>query len=136
MLYIRKKLIKAIELQDRAYYCCCNFQKKHYITYMQHIISTVRNTLARKEYSTQMIARISLNELAVFFDKKQLEGYIRHSILFVELQDQSEIIILFREKHNILNKVNTILNNYGYTKPIKDIRHKKMRSKEISDWYN
>jgi hypothetical protein len=100
---------------------------------MQHIISTVRNTLARKEYSTQIIARISLNELAVFFDKKQLEGYIRHSILFVELQDQSEIIILFREKQNILNKVNTILNNYGYIKPIKDIRHKKMRSKEISD---
>jgi hypothetical protein len=100
---------------------------------VQHILSTVRTTLARKEYSNHIIARIALNELAKFFNKPQLEGYLRYSILSVELEDQSEIILLFREKQKILTQINDFLKNFGYTRPIKDIRHKKMRSREIRD---
>ncbi len=103
---------------------------------MQHILSTVRTTLARKEYSKQMIARIALNELATFFWKKQLEWYILHFNLLVELQDQSEIILLFREKRNLLDKINNSLKEYWYHQSIKDIRHKKMKTKELSDGYN
>jgi hypothetical protein len=40
---------------------------------VQHILSTVRKTLARKEYSNQMIARMALNELAKFLKKEKLE---------------------------------------------------------------
>lgn len=103
---------------------------------MQHILSTVRKTLARKEYSNQMIARMALNELAKFFKKEKLEWYLCYSVLYVELENQSEIILLFSQKNNILTQVNSYLIEYGYTTPLKDIRHKKMRSKEIHDGYN
>lgn len=97
---------------------------------MQHILSSVKTTLARKEYSNHIIARMALNELAKFFNKPQLEGYLRYSILSVELENQSEIILLFREKQKILTQINAFLKDYGYTKSIKDIRHKKMRKSE------
>lgn len=80
-----------------------------------------------------MIARIALTQLATFFKKPQLEGYLRYSILYVELEDQSEIILLFSQKSKILTEVNTFLFEYGYETPLKDIRHKKMRGKELSD---
>jgi hypothetical protein len=97
---------------------------------VQHILSTVRTTLARKEYSNHIIARIALNELAKIFNKTQFEGYLRYSILLVELEDQSEIILLFREKQKILSQINNFLKDYGYTKLIKDIRQKKLRKSE------
>ncbi len=104
---------------------------------MQHILSTVRTTLARKEYSNHIIARMALNELAKFFNKQQFEGYLRYSILSVELENQSEVILLFREKQKILTQINDFLKNYGYTKLIKDIRHKKIRKAEgNSNGYN
>jgi len=104
---------------------------------MQHILSTVRTTLARKEYSNHIIARMALNELAKFFGKPHLEGYLRHTVLTTELEDQSEIILLFREKQKILTQINDFLKDYGYTKLIKDIRHKKMRKSEWNgDGYN
>jgi hypothetical protein len=83
-----------------------------------------------------MIARMALNELAKFLKKEKLEWYLRYSILYVELEDQSEIILLFSQKNIILTQVNVYLTEYGYTTPLKDIRHKKMRSKELSDGYN
>jgi hypothetical protein len=97
---------------------------------MQHILSTVRKTLARKEYSNHIIARMALNELAKFFGKPHLEGYLRHTVLSTELEDQSEVILLFREKQKILTQINAFLTEYGYTKPLTDIRHKKMRKTE------
>ena len=104
---------------------------------MHHILSTVRKTLARKEYSTQMIATIALKELAQFFGKPRLEWYLRYHILSVELADQSEIILLFQSKDKLLKQINTVLTTtYGYTQPLKDIRHKKMRSQPSRDGYD
>jgi len=104
---------------------------------MQHILATIKKTLARKEYSSHIIARMALNELAKFFNKPHLEGYLRYSILSVELEDQSEIILLFREKQKILTQINAVLSDYGYTNIIKDIRPKKIRKSEGNgDGYN
>lgn len=103
---------------------------------MQHILTTVRTTLSRKQYSTQMIARIALNELAKFLNKSQLEWYIRTPTLFVELTNQSDIILLFQQKSNILDHINTTLLKYGYDKWLRDIRPKKMRSQPSNDGYH
>lgn len=79
---------------------------------------------------------MALNELAKIFNSPQLEWYLRYSILSVELGQQSDIILLFRDKKKILTQINAVLIEYGYTKPITDVRHKKMRSQELSDGYN
>lgn len=93
---------------------------------MQHILSSVKSTLARKQYTPHMVARLALNELANLLHYPQLEGYLRYSILYVELSDQSDIITLFTKKTERLAQINIMLKDYGYTKNINDIRHKKI----------
>lgn len=98
---------------------------------MQHIFSSLKSTLARKQFTPHMVARLALNELAVLLNYSQLEGYLRYSILYVELPEQSDIITLFAKKPERLTHINTIVQEYNPKLTIKDIRHKKLKK---SDW--
>ena len=97
---------------------------------MQHIFSTIKSTLARKQYTPHMVARLALNELAVLLKYPQLEGYLSYSILYVELPEQSDIITLFQNKPLRLAHINTIVQDYNPKLTIKDIRHKKLKKSD------
>ena len=97
---------------------------------MQHIFSSLKSTLARKQYTPHMVARLALNELAILLNYPQLEGYLSYSILYVELPDQSDIITLFAKKSERLAHINTLVHDYNPKLSIKDIRHKKLKKSE------
>ena len=97
---------------------------------MQHIFSSLKSTIARKQFTPHMVARLALNELAVLLNYSQLEGYLRYSILYVELPEQSDIITLFTNKPERLARINTIVQEYNSKLTIKDIRHKKLKKSE------
>lgn len=97
---------------------------------MQHIFSSIKSTLARKQYTPHMVARLTLNELAILLDYPKLEWYLSYSILYVDLPKQSDIITLFAKKPERLAHLNTIVHEYNPKITIKDIRHKKIRSSE------
>ena len=97
---------------------------------MQHIFSSLKSTLARKQYTPHMVARLALNELAILLNYPQLEGYLSYSILYVELPDQSDIITLFAKKPERLAHINTLVHDYNPKLSIKDIRHKKLKKSE------
>lgn len=97
---------------------------------MQHIFSSIKSTLARKQYTPHMVARLALNELAILLHYPQLEGYLAYSILYVELPEQSDIITLFANKPERLARINTIVQEYNSKLTIKDIRHKKLKKSE------
>ena len=97
---------------------------------MQHIFSSIKSTLARKQYTPHMVARLALNELATFLHHPQLEGYLAYSILYVELTEQSDIITLFAKKSERLSHINTLVHEYNPKITIRDIRHKKLKKSE------
>ena len=95
---------------------------------MQHIFSSIQSALSRRKYTSHMLARLALNELAVLLKIEKLEGYIRYHTLYVDLPDESDNIALFTNKALWLVSINQKIQRYDAKFFLKDIRYKKIRN--------
>lgn len=91
--------------------------------------------LLRKRFSQQyrgknMIWSIALNEVKTYFNIKKIDPeieketitwYIKQDKLFIKTMDQTLKIQVFKDKSNIIRKINEKLGELGYKVEIRDI---------------
>jgi len=81
-----------------------------------------RKAWAKKSYGHRMIWSVWIQVVRDFFDDKNLEWHIKFSTLHIKTQDQETKIQAFRQKKELLEKVNQKLSEMGYNRKITDIR--------------
>ena len=91
--------------------------------------------LIRKRFSQQyrgknIIGSIAINELKKYFNIKEIDPeiekqiitwYVKQEKLFIKTTDQNLKIQIFKDKFDIINKINEKLDEVGYKSKINDI---------------
>lgn len=91
--------------------------------------------LLRKRFSQQyrgknIIGSIAINELKKYFNIKEIDPeiekqiitwYVKQEKLFIKTTDQNLKIQIFKDKFDIINKINEKLDEVGYKSKINDI---------------
>lgn len=97
---------------------------------MDGIKDVIRKRLSLQHRGKNMIWSIALNEIKLYLDipkidpeieDEKITWYVRHSKLFVKTFDQSLKIKIFKQKSEIISKINEKLKEIGYKTPIEDI---------------
>ena len=108
---------------------------------MKKISDVLRKAIAHKHLGKDMIGAITLNEVRRFFGLPSdvefnkvpgefmmnepwqitIDGYVKFNKIFVKTGDQGIKIKLFKQKKEILDKVNLALENVGYKTNMVDI---------------
>lgn len=97
---------------------------------MDGIKDVLRKRLSIQHRGKNMIGSIAMNEVKSYMniDKVDTEiqdeiltGYVRHNKLFIKATQQSLKIQIFKEKLNIIKKINQKLSEIGYKTEIEDI---------------
>ncbi len=97
---------------------------------MDGIKDIMRKTLSIQHRGKNMIGSIALNEIKSYLDIRKVDPeieneiltwYVRHDKLFIKTFDQSLKIQIFKEKTNIIKKINQKLWEIGYKTEISDI---------------
>ena len=97
---------------------------------MDEIKDIIRKRLSIQHRGKNMIGSIAINEIKSYLKIKKIDTeieneiltwYIRHSRLFIKTIDQKIKIRIFKEKPNIIKKINQNLSEIGYKIEIEDI---------------
>jgi hypothetical protein len=97
---------------------------------MDGINDIMRKRLSIQHRGKNMIGSIAMNEIKSYLniDKVDTEtqdeiltGYVRHNRLFIKTSEQSLKIHVFKDKLNIIKKINQKLSEIGYKTEIEDI---------------
>ncbi len=97
---------------------------------MDGIKDILRQRLSIQHRGKNMIGSIALNEIKSYLNIEKsdseikdeiLTWYIRHDKLFIKATDQSIKIQIFKEKINIIKKINSKLSAIWYNTEINDI---------------
>lgn len=108
---------------------------------MKLLKDKIRERVAQKHLGKDMIGSIALNEVRRFFglpandefnkipgefldneyEKSTLDWYVKFNKMFVKTSDQAIKIKIFKQKNEILDKVNNVLVNVWYKVKVVDI---------------
>ncbi len=97
---------------------------------MDGIKDIMRKRLSVQHRGKNMIGSIALNEIKSYLKVEKIDSeikdeiltwYVRHDKLFIKTVDQSLKIQIFREKADIIRKINLKLSGIGYKTEIKEI---------------
>ena len=97
---------------------------------MDGIKDVMRKRLSIQHRGKNMIGSIALNEVKTYLNIEKIDteiedeiltGYVRHNRLFIKTAEQSIKIQIFKEKLNIIKKINQKLSGIGYKVEIEDI---------------
>lgn len=97
---------------------------------MDEIKDIMRKRLSVQHRGKNMIGSIALNEIKSYLKVEKIDSeikdeiltwYVRHDKLFIKTVDQSLKIQIFREKADIIRKINLKLSGIGYKTEIKEI---------------
>ena len=97
---------------------------------MDGIKEIIRKRLSLQHRGKNMIGSIALNEILSYFQIKKIDPeienqiltwYIRNNKLFLKTIDQNLKIQIFKEKLNVIKKINKKLSEIGYKTEIGDI---------------
>ncbi len=97
---------------------------------MDGIKDILRQRLSIQHRGKNMIGSIALNEIKSYLNIEKIDSeikdeiltwYIRHDKLFIKATDQSIKIQIFKEKINIIKKINSKLSAIWYNTEINDI---------------
>ena len=97
---------------------------------MDGINDIMRKRLSIQHRGKNMIGSIAMNEIKSYLkiDKVDIETqneiltwYVRHNRLFIKTTEQNLKIQIFKEKLNIIKKINRKLSEIGYKTEIEDI---------------
>ncbi len=97
---------------------------------MDGIKDVMRKRLSIQHRGKNIIGSIALNEVKSYLNIERVDSevkneiltwYLRHDKLFIKTVDQSLKIQVFKEKSDILLKINSKLSEIGYKTKIEDI---------------
>ena len=97
---------------------------------MDDIKDIMRKSLSIQHRGKYMIGSIAMNEIKSYLNIKKVDSeiedeiltwYVRHNKLFLKTNDQKLKIQIFKEKLDIILKVNQKLSDVGYKTEIEDI---------------
>jgi len=97
---------------------------------MDGIKDIMRKRLSIQHRGKNMIGSIAMNEIKSYLNIEKVDSeikdeiltwYVRHNRLFVKTTQQSLKIQIFKEKLNIIKKINQKLSEIGYKTEIEDI---------------
>ena len=97
---------------------------------MDDIKEIMRKRLSIQYRGKNMIGSIALNEIKSYLKIEKVDQeikdeiltwYVRHEKLFLKTLDQNLKIKIFKEKSNIIKKINQKLSEVGYKVEIEDI---------------
>ena len=97
---------------------------------MDGIKEIIRKRLSLQHRGKNMIGSIALNEILSYFQIKKVDPeienqiliwYVRNNKLFLKTIDQNLKIQIFKEKLNVIKKINKKLSEIGYKTEIGDI---------------
>ena len=97
---------------------------------MDGINNIIRKRLSIQHRGKNMIGSIAMNEIKSYLNIEKinteaqdeiLTWYVRHNKLFIKTTQQSLKIQIFKEKLNIIKKINQKLSEIGYKIEIEDI---------------
>ena len=97
---------------------------------MDDIKEIMRKRLSIQYRGKNMIGSIALNEIKSYLKIEKVDQeikdeiltwYVRHEKLFLKTLDQNLKIKIFKEKYNIIKKINQKLSEVGYKVEIEDI---------------
>lgn len=97
---------------------------------MDDIKDIIRKRLSIQHRGKNMIGSIAMNEIKSYLKIEKIDTeiedeiitwYVRHNRLFIKTSDQKIKIQIFKEKLNIIKKINQNLSEIGYRIEIEDI---------------
>ena len=97
---------------------------------MDGINDIMRKRLSIQHRGKNMIGSIAMNEIKSYLkiervdteiEDEILTGYVRCNKLFIKTSDQSLKIQIFKEKLDIIKRINSKLSEIGYKMEIQDI---------------
>lgn len=97
---------------------------------MDGISDIMRKRLSIQHRGKNMIWSITLNEIKSYLNIAKIDSevedeiitwYVRHNKLFIKTSDQKIKIQIFKDKLNIIKKINQKLSEIGYKTEIEDI---------------
>ena len=97
---------------------------------MDGIKDIIRKRLSIQHRGRNMIGSIAMNEIKSYLNIEKVDSeieneiiiwYVRHNKLFLKTLDQKLKIQIFKEKSNIIKKINQKLSEIGYKIEIEDI---------------
>ena len=97
---------------------------------MDDIKEIMRKRLSIQHRGKNMIGSIAMNEIKLYLNIEKVDQeikdeiltwYVRHDKLFLKTIEQSLKIQIFKEKLNIINRINQKLTEIGYKAQIEDI---------------
>ena len=97
---------------------------------MDGIKDIIRKRLSIQHRGRNMIGSIAMNEIKSYLNIEKVDSeieneiiiwYVRHNKLFLKTSDQKLKIQIFKEKSNIIKKINQKLSEIGYKIEIEDI---------------
>ena len=97
---------------------------------MDGIKDVMRKRLSIQHRGKNMIGSIAMNEIKSYLNIENIDTeiqdeiltwYVRHNRLFIKTVEQSLKIQIFKEKLNIIKKINQKLSEIGYKTEIEDI---------------
>lgn len=97
---------------------------------MDEIKEIMRKRLSLQHRGKNVIGSIALNEIISYFKIKKVDTetenqvltwYVRHNKIFLRTSDQNLKIQIFKEKFNIIKKINQKLSKIGYKIEIEDV---------------
>ncbi len=97
---------------------------------MDDIKEIMRKRLSIQHRGKNMIGSIAMNEIKLYLNIEKVDQeikdeiltwYVRHDKLFLKTIEQSLKIQIFKEKLNIINRINQKLAEIGYKTQIEDI---------------
>ena len=97
---------------------------------MDGINDVMRKRLSIQHRGKNMIGSLAMNEIKSYLNIEKVDSeikdeiltwYVRHNRLFIKATEQSLKIQIFKEKLNIIKKINKKLSEIGYKTEIEDI---------------
>ena len=97
---------------------------------MDGIKDVMRKRLSIQHRGKNMIGSIAMNEIKSYLNIEKIDTetqdeiltwYVRHGRLFIKTTQQSLKIQIFKEKLNIIKRINQKLSEIGYKTEIEDI---------------
>ena len=97
---------------------------------MDEINDIMRKRLSLQHRGKNMIGSITMNEIKSYLNIEKIDTeikdeiltwYVRHNRLFIKTAEQNLKIQIFKEKSNIIKKINQKLSEIGYNTNINDI---------------
>ena len=97
---------------------------------MDGIKDIMRKRLSIQHRGKNMIWSIALNEIKSYLNIEKVDTeiedeiltwYVKHNRLFIKITNQNIKIQIFKEKSNIIKKINQKLSEIGYKTEIEDI---------------